>query len=173
MDTCPFLGPLVPLFWISGDVSSGFQSQSGLPYTCCGGKRNVRFLRSTSGATLADLLAASMQLVLSQILLQRWGCRDSNSCSQNICEPDTLPTELNRDRHPLSILTVTYSNLKMFILVSVTCITICTFEPNLHINQVTSLTCRTRDYTYKNVMKILENKFHHSLRYHPSFEYTR
>ena len=28
-DTCPFWGPLVALFWISGDVSSGFQSQSG------------------------------------------------------------------------------------------------------------------------------------------------
>ena len=28
-DTCPFWGPLVPLFWISGDVFSGFQSQSG------------------------------------------------------------------------------------------------------------------------------------------------
>ena len=27
--TCPILGPLVPLFWISSDVSSGFQSQSG------------------------------------------------------------------------------------------------------------------------------------------------
>ena len=27
--TCPILGPLVPLFWISGDVFSGFQSQSG------------------------------------------------------------------------------------------------------------------------------------------------
>ena len=27
--TCPILGPLVPLFWISGDISSGFQSQSG------------------------------------------------------------------------------------------------------------------------------------------------
>ena len=26
---CPILGPLVPLFWISSDVSSGFQSQSG------------------------------------------------------------------------------------------------------------------------------------------------
>ena len=26
---CPILGSLVPLFWISGDVSSGFQSQSG------------------------------------------------------------------------------------------------------------------------------------------------
>ena len=24
-----FLGPLVPLFWISGDISSGFQSQNG------------------------------------------------------------------------------------------------------------------------------------------------
>ena len=32
------------------------------------------------------------------ILLQRWGCQDSNSCPQNTCEPDALPTELNRDR---------------------------------------------------------------------------
>ena len=28
-DMCPILGPLVPLFWIFGDISSGFQSQSG------------------------------------------------------------------------------------------------------------------------------------------------
>ena len=27
--TCPILGPVVPLFWISSDVSSLFQSQSG------------------------------------------------------------------------------------------------------------------------------------------------
>ena len=27
--TCPFVGPLIPLFWTSGGVSSGFQSQSG------------------------------------------------------------------------------------------------------------------------------------------------
>ena len=64
-DTCPFWGPLLPLFWISGDISSGFQSQSGLPYSHCGGKCNVRSLRSTSGATLADLLAAGAQPVLS------------------------------------------------------------------------------------------------------------
>ena len=64
-DTCPVLGPLVPLFWISGDVSSGFQSQSGLPYSHCGGKRNVHSPRSTSGATLANLLAAGAQSVLS------------------------------------------------------------------------------------------------------------
>ena len=63
--TCPILGPLVPLFWISGDVSSGFQSQSGLPYSHCGGECNVRSLRSTSGATLADLFAAGVQPVLS------------------------------------------------------------------------------------------------------------
>ena len=33
------------------------------------------------------------------ILLQRWGCWDSNSCSQNICEPDALPTELKPGSH--------------------------------------------------------------------------
>ena len=32
--TCPFLGQLVPLFWISGDVSSGVQSQSGFCLIC-------------------------------------------------------------------------------------------------------------------------------------------
>ena len=27
------MGPLIPLFWTSGDVSSGLQSQSGQPYS--------------------------------------------------------------------------------------------------------------------------------------------
>ena len=65
--TCPFLGPLVPLFWISGDVSSGFQSQSGfcLIRYFCGGKCNVHSPRFTSGVTLADLLAAGEQPVTS------------------------------------------------------------------------------------------------------------
>ena len=58
-------GPLVPLFWISGDISSGFQSQSGLPYSHCRGKHNVHSPRSTSCDTLADLLAAGTQPVLS------------------------------------------------------------------------------------------------------------
>ena len=31
---CPFWGPLVPLFWISGDIFSGFQSQSGFCLIC-------------------------------------------------------------------------------------------------------------------------------------------
>ena len=33
LDTCPFVGPLIPLFRTSGDVSSGFQRQSGQPYS--------------------------------------------------------------------------------------------------------------------------------------------
>ena len=62
-----FLGPLVPLFWISGDISSGFQSQSGFCLICyfCGGECNVHSPRFISGATLADLLAAGAQPVTS------------------------------------------------------------------------------------------------------------
>ena len=33
-DNCPFVGPLATLFWISSDVSSGFQSQSGFCLIC-------------------------------------------------------------------------------------------------------------------------------------------
>ena len=48
-----FLGPLVPLFWISGDISSGFQSQSGfcliLPYLPF---VEVHSLRSRGGTLL-------------------------------------------------------------------------------------------------------------------------
>ena len=48
----PILGPLVPLFWISDDDSSGFSKPEWvLPYSHCGGKCNVHSLRSTSGAT--------------------------------------------------------------------------------------------------------------------------
>ena len=69
-DTCSFLGPLVPLFWISGDISSGFQSQSGfcLIRYFCGGECNVHSPRFTSGATLADLLAAGAVLSLMNLL---------------------------------------------------------------------------------------------------------
>ena len=33
VETCPFMGPLIPQFWTSGDVSSGFQSLGGQPYS--------------------------------------------------------------------------------------------------------------------------------------------
>ena len=53
---CPILGPLIPLFWISGDVSSGFQSHRGLPYLHCRGEHNVCSLRYTYGATCCQPL---------------------------------------------------------------------------------------------------------------------
>ena len=65
-DTCPFLGPLVPLFWISGDVSSGFQS-SGLPYSHCRGERKVRSPRSTSGATHHIILCMCTVMTETQL----------------------------------------------------------------------------------------------------------
>ena len=61
-DTCPFLGPLVPPFWISGDVSSGFQSQSGFCLIHVFAEVNVMYI-PTSSATHADLLAAGVQPV--------------------------------------------------------------------------------------------------------------
>ena len=35
------MGKLIPLFWTSGDVSSGFQSQSGQPYLHLVGVYNI------------------------------------------------------------------------------------------------------------------------------------
>ena len=61
-----FFGALVTPFWISGDISSGVQSQSEFCLIrFSGSKCNVHSPRSTSGATLADLLAAGAQPVTS------------------------------------------------------------------------------------------------------------
>ena len=49
-----------------------------LPYSNCRGKCNVHSPRSTSGATCADLLAASLLPVLSPHTIADVGCRDSN-----------------------------------------------------------------------------------------------
>ena len=54
------MGPLIPLFWTSGYVSSGFQSQSGLPYLCLVEVCVTHYLRFTSGARSANLLMACM-----------------------------------------------------------------------------------------------------------------
>ena len=75
-DTCVlFWGYWYPLFWISADVSSEFQSQSGfcLIHVFCGGECNVHFLRSFSGTTPADLLAArTAASSLPHKYQQRW-----------------------------------------------------------------------------------------------------
>ena len=54
------VGPLIPLFWTSGDVS-WFQSQSGQPFSCLGeGVCVSHLLQFTSCVTPANLLAAIM-----------------------------------------------------------------------------------------------------------------
>ena len=55
-----FAGPLIPLFWTSGHVCPGFQSQGGFSHLCALLPTHNGFLRFTSGMTPADLLAASM-----------------------------------------------------------------------------------------------------------------
>ena len=55
-----FVEPLIPLFWISGEVFPGFQSQGGFPCLRASSPVHSRFLRFTSGATPADLLSTSI-----------------------------------------------------------------------------------------------------------------
>ena len=45
MYTCPILGSIVPLFWITGNVSWVLKPKWDLPYSYCGGKCNVHSLR--------------------------------------------------------------------------------------------------------------------------------
>ena len=55
------MGPLIPLYRTSGDVSSRFQSQSGQPLFVSSGGTCVTFsLKFSSGVTPADVLVASM-----------------------------------------------------------------------------------------------------------------
>ena len=66
-----FVGPLIPLFWTSGNVCPGYKSQDGtlvcaLTPTCNG------FLRFTSGATTADLLMPGMAAEHFNILSIDW-----------------------------------------------------------------------------------------------------
>ena len=59
-DTSPFLGPLILLFWTSGDACPVFQSQHRFPHLCTLSTLCNRFLRFTSGVTPTDLLVANM-----------------------------------------------------------------------------------------------------------------
>ena len=35
------MGPLIPLFWTSGDVCPGFQSQGGFPHLCASSSAHI------------------------------------------------------------------------------------------------------------------------------------
>ena len=100
LDTCPFVGPLIPLFWTSGDVSSGFQSQSGFCLIrTCRGVRNIRSLRFTSGATHLPVYNASIaashlpHVHVSAVV----GCQDLNR-RPPAWQSDALPTRPRRHK---------------------------------------------------------------------------
>ena len=54
------MGPLIPLFWTSDDVSPGFQSQGGSLACVVLSPAYHEFLRFTSGTTPADCIEVSM-----------------------------------------------------------------------------------------------------------------
>ena len=65
------------MFWTSGDVSPGFQSQEWIPHLCALSPACNEFLRFTSGATPADLLAATMAAgCIPYMHVAEVGCRD-------------------------------------------------------------------------------------------------
>ena len=102
----PFCWATDSLFWTSGDVSSGFQSQSGFCLiqaqqrcTCCYVTHSLRF---TSGVTPADLLAASITVKLSLPhtckTLVGLETRSYHAAAHSVRSgrPDSLLTELSR-----------------------------------------------------------------------------
>ena len=95
-----FWGHWYPCFGFLVTYPLGSKPEWVLPYSLFA-EANVMYIPWDPPLVLH--LPTSWWPVCSQscphILLQRWDCRDSNSCSQNICESDALPTELNRDRH--------------------------------------------------------------------------
>ena len=95
-----FVGPLIPLFCTSGNVSPGFQSQGGSPFLYALLPICNRILRFTSGVTPVDLLVASMTVELFQsIYLQTsigeaWVWDLLCCCLTAWDQTDALPTEL-------------------------------------------------------------------------------
>ena len=55
-----FVEPLIALFWNSGVICPGFQSQDEFPWLCALLLVHNGITRFTSGATPAGILAASM-----------------------------------------------------------------------------------------------------------------
>ena len=98
MDTCPFVGPLIPLFWTSGDVSSGFQSQSGFCLIHAWWRlHNIYSLRFTSGATPLPVYNASIAVscLPHMHVSAEVGCRDLK-CRPPTWQSDMLPTRPRR-----------------------------------------------------------------------------
>ena len=95
-----FWGPLVPLFWISGDVSSGFQSQSGFCLILFFVEANVMYIPQDPPLVLH--MPTSWQLVHGQSLphmhVQRWDSAQIRTGNH----PDRRRTRYHCARDPAS-----------------------------------------------------------------------
>ena len=101
-----FVGPLIHRFWTSGDISSGFQSQSGQPYSHLAEVYMLHIPRDLPANLLAgtaDLLAGSISAkpFSSTYLWADIGGAPNGDllCHRSQCETrqaDTLPTALWR-----------------------------------------------------------------------------
>ena len=107
-----FVGPLIPLFWTSGDISSGFQSQGGQPYLHLA-KAYVLHVPWDSPLVwhLLDLLVTSMvaEPSLPRTCEELVGLK-TRSChaaahSVRSGRPDALPTELSKETLTFNLLT--------------------------------------------------------------------
>ena len=86
-----FAGSLIPLFWTSGEVFPGFQSQGGSPHLHASSPACNRILRFTSGGTLADLLVASMVTKPFRSTFTELPAGCHLSCSLTICDALHIP----------------------------------------------------------------------------------
>ena len=78
------MGPQIPMFWTSGDIFPGFQSQGGflacVPHWLC--TMDSRF---TSGANPANLLAKHFNLFTYQIIMMKVGVEVTQGHIHLVC----------------------------------------------------------------------------------------
>ena len=93
VDTCPFWGHWYPCFGFLVTSPLGFKARVGsaLFAIFCGGECNVHSSRFTSGATLADLLAAGTQPVTSPHACAEVGLGSDSNVQPHEQKTNALP----------------------------------------------------------------------------------
>ena len=91
------MGPLIPLYWTFGDISSGFQSHGGQPYSPLA----EVYVLHVHGVTPANLLAVSMAAeplphTCKALVVLETGGYHATAHSVRSGRPDALPTELSQ-----------------------------------------------------------------------------
>ena len=93
------MGSLIPLFWTSGDVCPGFQSQGGFPHLHASSPVHNGFLKFTSGATPANCIFQCNTIASSV-----------DTCSMNLSHSTRTPNCLD-DLILIHGMTIAFENL--------------------------------------------------------------